>query len=173
MGVGESNRVRPMRRIVALGIDLSIIAVWAAVAGLVALVLGWIGLRFETAAGRDALAFVTLVLPVALTFAYQEAGPRQATLGKRRMGLVAVDGNGSRLAPGRSLARSALKLLPWQLGHSAVFRLVADADSVAWLIVSLVAQAIVLVSLSMVVLGAQGRALHDVVAGTRVAVRKS
>jgi len=161
-----------MRRVSAFVIDLSIVAVWAAIAGLVALALGWIGVRFETAASRDALAFVTLILPVTLTFAYQEAGPRQATFGKRRMGLVVVDRRGNSLAPGRSLARSALKLLPWQLGHSAVFRLVADADSVAWLIVSLVAQAIVMVSLSKVVLGAHGRALHDVVAGTRVVAER-
>lgn len=69
----------------------------------------------------DALAFATLVLPVALYFARGDASRNGGTWGKQRMGLCVQTVGGARIGFGRSLLRSALKFLPWQIAHTALF----------------------------------------------------
>ncbi len=71
----------------------------------------------------DALAFLTVILPVILYFASQEASTRMASWGKRRLGLQVLTRNGGRLGFGRSLLRSAFKFLPWQMAHTALFHI--------------------------------------------------
>ncbi len=158
-------------RIKAAAIDLSIIVGWLAFSGLV----GW-GLRFlqlldlgtESAATRDLFAFVTVVLPVMVTFALMEASPRRATPGKHRVGLVVADQHGQRLSGGRSLARSVVKFVPWQMAHTAVFHLLAGSTATAYVVLSIAAQFLVLASVGMMALDSQHRALHDLIARTRV-----
>ena len=50
----------------------------------------------------DLITFVTLVLPVILYFTLQEGSPRQATWGKRKMGLRVVTATGASLKIGRA-----------------------------------------------------------------------
>src|SRR5574337_866688 len=50
----------------------------------------------------DLLTFITLVLPVILYFALQEGSPRQATWGKRKMGLRVVTAAGASLSTGQA-----------------------------------------------------------------------
>lgn len=71
---------------------------------------------------KDAIAFVTLVLPVGLYFALQESSPRQSTWGKRKAGLRVVNANGGRLTRRQALLRTAVKLLPWQIAHTSIYR---------------------------------------------------
>jgi uncharacterized RDD family membrane protein YckC len=68
-------------------------------------------------------AFLMLVLPVILYFALLECSPWQATWGKRKMGLCVVDTHGARLSFPRSLVRSLLKFLPWELTHACLWRI--------------------------------------------------
>ena len=69
----------------------------------------------------DLIAFLTLVLPVILYFTLQESSPRQATWGKRKAGLLVVNGREERLTGGRAFLRSFLKILPWQIAHTSLF----------------------------------------------------
>ncbi len=163
-------------RIKAAAIDLSIIAGWAAFAGLV----GWglrlldiLDLQLETAATRDAFAFATLVLPVTLTFTLMEASLRQATPGKHRVGLVVVDQDEQRLSFGRSFARSILKFAPWQMAHTALFHLFADSTATGYLVLSIAAQVLVLASVGTMAVDSQHRALHDLITLTRVRTQPS
>jgi uncharacterized RDD family membrane protein YckC len=71
----------------------------------------------------DLLAFTTVVVPVTLYFALSEASGHRATWGKRRVGLVVLSSDGTRLGLGRSVLRSALKFLPWQIAHSSLFHI--------------------------------------------------
>ncbi|MCL7970556.1 MAG: RDD family protein [marine benthic group bacterium] len=71
----------------------------------------------------DLVAFLTLVLPVILSFALSEASDVGATVGKRRIGLRVVGPGGTRLRLPRSLVRSGLKFLPWQMAHTAMFHI--------------------------------------------------
>lgn len=69
----------------------------------------------------DLIAFLTLVLPVILYFTLQEGSSRRSTWGKRRVGLLVVDDNGSKLTFWRAFLRSFLKFLPWQIAHTSLF----------------------------------------------------
>lgn len=72
--------------------------------------------------GGHAMAFLALTVPVALYFALSEASRAGATLGKRALGLRVVALEGGRVSPGRSLARSAIKLAPWEVAHTALWQ---------------------------------------------------
>lgn len=157
------------RRLGASGLDVGIVLVWAGATGALGALLRTLGREPTTAAGWDAYAFATLVLPVTLTFAAFEASPRRATPGKRRLGLSVTDRSGRRLRPARSLARSAVKFAPWQAAHTAVFHLLDGSEEPGLAVLSIGAQTVVLASTVFMSLDREHRALHDLVAGTRVA----
>ncbi len=58
-------------------------------------------------------AFLFVTLPITLYFALSESSLRQATWGKRRVGLKVIDHQGERISFWRSLARTALNFIPW------------------------------------------------------------
>lgn len=155
--------------------DLLVIAVWFAVLTAVGALVRAVLPETGTAPSADALlgidvaAFAATVLPVGLYLAIGEAGARQASLGKRGAGLQVVTVDGERPGAGRIALRTAVKLLPWQLAHIAVARLILGVDepAITWTTdaLSLVIPA---VSLTMALADPQRRALHDRVAGTRV-----
>jgi uncharacterized RDD family membrane protein YckC len=71
----------------------------------------------------DLIAFITLVLPVALYFSLQESSPRQATWGKHKAGIRVVDAKGETLSRTRAFVRSLFKLVPWQIAHTCIFQM--------------------------------------------------
>lgn len=71
----------------------------------------------------DLLAFMTLVLPVILYFTLQESSPRQATWGKRKVGVRVTTVDGRRLTGKQAFVRSFLKFLPWQIAHTCIFHI--------------------------------------------------
>ena len=120
----------------------------------------------------DLLAFSTLVLPVILYFALTEASSRRATLGKRRMRVAVVDERGNRLGIGRSLLRSGLKFLPWQVAHTSLFQIpgwpmaveTIPPAAIVGLSVSLILVALFIAGL----LTPSRRTLYDLLSGSRV-----
>lgn len=172
--MSEDARTRPRElatlaaRVKAATWDLVVVAIWAGIAALAGVAYRLTGTELATPLASDIFAFSTLVAPVVLTFAYQEASPRRATFGKQRVGLVVVDSGKGRLGFGRSLARSLVKFTPWQLGHTAVFGLMADPTRPGLIALAMGSQSLVLVSVLLVWLSPESRALHDLVAGTRV-----
>lgn len=159
----------PGRRFLAMGMDLLMIAGWAALAGLVAVVLHLTHAVPTAASGQDALAFLTLVLPVVLTFVRQEAGPSHATWGKHRLGMIVTDAAGRRPSTTQIVARNLVKFAPWQAAHTTVFHLLAGSTASWLLVTSIGAQLFVLLSALALVVDPQHRSLHDRLAGTRVA----
>lgn len=90
------------------------------------------------------------------------------------MGLKVLDREGEHMSKGRSMARSSLKFLPWQMSHTAMFHIpgfpAAAAEQPGWSVVVLVL-AWVLVALYIIgitAIGGGGRTLYDRVAGTSV-----
>ncbi len=71
----------------------------------------------------DLFAFLILVMPVTLYFALCESSVRQATWGKRRLRLRVTSSEGARIRLPRSLVRSGLKFLPWQIAHTSLFHI--------------------------------------------------
>jgi uncharacterized RDD family membrane protein YckC len=84
------------------------------------------------------------------------------------MRLVVTDAHGRPPGFRRAFVRTAVKFLPWQLGHTAVFHLAGGSTSPAFVVLSVGAQGLILASVAVLAMDPRHRALHDWVAGTRV-----
>ncbi len=118
----------------------------------------------------NVIGFVTLIVPITVTAAGFEGSARHATPGKRALRLTVERSVGGGAGFVRSLVRNGIKYaLPWELGHTAVFALFGStAAPPLWVTIVLVA-AYAIPIVSLVLLLATGRALHDRVARTAVA----
>jgi uncharacterized RDD family membrane protein YckC len=99
------------------------------------------------------------------------AGPRQATLGHRALGVSVVTLDGQPVSAGRSLLRSAVMLMGWELAHVAMFvpRNFATEDAAPWQYVGLVAATAYLMADIVTVVATGGRrSIADLVVGTRL-----
>jgi uncharacterized RDD family membrane protein YckC len=116
-------------RFVAFLLDYLIIAAYIVVLIVVSVLLGFGPLRqtfqslFANPNSGEISAFLLLVLPVILYFALFESSSWQATWGKRKVGLRVMTNHGERLSFGRSLVRSLIKFLPWELTHACLWRI--------------------------------------------------
>lgn len=111
-------------RIRAFGLDYLVILAYGVLLVAVGLLLQSVlaPLFSRSAATAEATAFLLVTLPVSLYFALSESGGSQGTWGKRRMGLKVVDARGERIGLMRSLVRSAVKFIPWELAHFVIWR---------------------------------------------------
>lgn len=120
-------------------------------------------------------AYVVSAVPPAIATviaARAESGPRQATWGKRRVGLRVEDlATGDRITFGRALARNTIKILiPWQTGHvttiAAIWGGFEEGDPLAY------SASVVLygsmAAFAVMCLRGSGRGPHDLLAGTVV-----
>lgn len=73
--------------------------------------------RLTTGPRIEAWVLLTVSAPSWLYFAWSESSRRGATLGKRLLKLEVARTTGARLSFGRALARTLLKLVPWELAH--------------------------------------------------------
>jgi len=154
-------------------LDLLAIVGWIALLSAAAAVLRlWVpGGVYPTAPlAVDAAAFAATVLPTWIYLTVCESGPGQATWGKRRAGLRVVSQRGRETAGSARIAgRNAVKVLPWQLAHIAVARLILGVGAPVVIAVPyILSLTIPCVSIVMAWRDDQHRALHDRVAGTRV-----
>lgn len=117
----------PKRRLVAFAYDYIVIAMYIGVLAGISLLIEPVGelLRqrlFTTPVTSDLAGFVLLILPVILYFTLQEGSARGSTWGKRRTGVRVVSVQGEPIGYGRALLRAAVKFLPWQIAHTAIFQ---------------------------------------------------
>lgn len=114
-------------RLQAFGVDYLVIAAY-----LVALVGAALAAQrlapgsttglFGNPGSGELTGFLLLTLPVTLYFALMESSARQATWGKQKLSLRVMGRDGQRLSRGRSLARTALKFVPWELAHACIWQ---------------------------------------------------
>ena len=69
------------------------------------------------------VAFVLVTLPTTLYFAGSESSRGQATWGKRRLKLKVADRHGDRIGFWRSLGRTLLKFIPWEISHTLIWQI--------------------------------------------------
>jgi uncharacterized RDD family membrane protein YckC len=169
------------QRIGAFLLDYLIIAAYLVLLVIIGVGLGFGPLRgvframFADPNSSEFSAFLLLVLPVVLYFALLECSPWQATWGKRKMGLRVTDTHGVRISFPRSLVRSLLKFVPWELTHACLWRipgwpLAPSTPSpvvTAGLVLVWVLVAAYLVSM---IVSKKHQALYDWIAGTFVIV---
>lgn len=171
------------RRLLAALIDYAIVIGWVAIllGGTLAVdfvAFGGVVNLFDTIGigGSEAVAFASLTLPVGVYLWATEAGGRNATVGKRAMGLRVLSTNGSAPSAAAVLLRTIVKLLPWEFAHFFVFQVtyyslhLGRPDSApAWVIAGLVAANLIpLGYVGCVILTPSRRGPHDFAAGTVV-----
>ena len=153
-------------RVLASLWDYLVVLAILAVGGLVALTFH--GPAALSVGQTDA---VVLAVSVAPTWAYLTVSESavQATWGKRCRRLQVITVTGRRPGVARCAVRNAVKLLPWQLAHVAVVRMVLEVDDVALTAVAYVAGVALAVTTVLTAWRTiDHRALHDLVAGTMV-----
>jgi uncharacterized RDD family membrane protein YckC len=158
-------------RIVATVIDVACMLPWIGVVAAAGAVLWVTGVTHsvDDIVG-NVLGFVTLIVPITVTASGFEGSARHATPGKRLLRLTVERSIGGGPGFSRSLLRNGIKYaLPWELAHTAVFALIGSTGHTeAWVIIVLAAAYAVPI-VSLVLLLATGRALHDRVVRTTVA----
>lgn len=128
------------------------------------------GLRPETGPEIWLFLLATFSLPSWLYFVLCESGAGGATVGKRLAGLQVRTVNGGRIGPGRSLVRTAVKLLPWELVHWSAFGLSSSLQSFSPRQTTGLALAWVLLAAWLISAARSGgrASIHDRLAGTEV-----
>jgi|CXWK01.1.fsa_nt_gi uncharacterized RDD family membrane protein YckC len=126
MTVPPLNAAGFRARLSAFALDYIVMFIYIAVLTAVGFILtrlapALVGRAFGKHWSSQLIVIVVLTLPITLYFALFESSTKQATLGKRRMGLVVTDREGRRLNLTRSLARSLLKFVPWELAHTCIW----------------------------------------------------
>jgi len=115
------------QRVKAFALDYIIILLYlAALTILFLLVNSLFGVNqwlFSDRIRAQLTGFFLITLPVALYFAFGESSVQQATWGKKRGGLMVTDTNGVRISFWRSLARTFLKFIPWELSHTLIWQI--------------------------------------------------
>lgn len=163
------SAVRPvLRRLAAYAIDVALLAaVLIPVAfGLQALV----GYRPDTGIGVWLATLLTISLPSWTYFMVADAAFGGVTVGKRLFGLRAraLDGGGIPLS--HAVVRTAIKLVPWELTHAAMFALAPRLGDFSGLQITLLWLVYALFAAYLAVALRTGgeRSLHDLAAGTAV-----
>jgi uncharacterized RDD family membrane protein YckC len=114
-------------RVLAFGLDYLIITAYL----IVTIAAGWListafpniqRALFSNAVTGEISGFLIITLPVTLYYALSEASSRQATWGKHRRGLKVIGHSQGRISLSRSLARSLLKFVPWELSHALIWQ---------------------------------------------------
>lgn len=118
--------------------------------------------------------FLLITLPVYLYFGVCEGSKSQATWGKQKMGIVVTDVHGRPIGLGRSLLRSAIKFIPWELAHFTVWHTVLPSGFTERFLYSLfaVVYGLVLLYLISPLLNKNKQTVYDMIAGTVVRRRE-
>lgn len=159
------------RRIVAWLVDWLCFLVWLAALAAIGIPLYLSGVTSEwSAATTNVVSALVTAVPLTIFLAVLESGTRQASVGKRVMGLKVVSvRDGARLSFASALLRNALKVaVPWTIGHAAAIALVGSTTMSPGLMI-LTAAAYVLPLVYVVTLFVrEGRTPYDRAGGARV-----
>jgi len=119
-GIGE--------RVAAFGFDYIIIAGYLLFIVVVGLIVNRFFPTFTSSLFGNPLfgqttGFLLITLPVSLYYILFEASAWQATWGKQRKGLKVTRTDGTRLTLPRSIGRTLLKFIPWELTHTCIWQI--------------------------------------------------
>jgi uncharacterized RDD family membrane protein YckC len=117
------------RRIVAWLVDWLCFLVWLALLAAIGIPLYLSGVTGQwSAAATNVVSALVTAVPLTVFLAVLESGTRQASVGKRVLGLrVVAARDGGRLSFATALLRNALKVaVPWTIGHAAAIALVGS-----------------------------------------------
>ncbi|WKZ38355.1 MAG: RDD family protein [Anaerolineales bacterium] len=126
---------------------------------------------FRSGWNTQAYTLLTMSLPTWLYFALSEISPRGGTLGKRLLNLKTVTkGSQGKMTLPQSLARTLVKLLPWEMAHLAnnlPMPMWYDPDP-GFRVAFLLSPILVSVYIALTFLTKERQSLHDLAARTVV-----
>jgi uncharacterized RDD family membrane protein YckC len=162
------------RRVGAFALDYLIILVYLVALTLFSFLInaffssnGWL---FADRVRAQVIGFVFITLPVSLYFIFSEASTRQATWGKQRLGLRVVDRHGNRISLWRSVARTGLKFIPWELAHTLIWQISFTPNQYSQLITGgfIIVYALIGANIASMVFRKDRQTLYDFLTGTFV-----
>lgn len=115
--------------------------------------------------------FLLVTLPVSLYFAIGDSFLFKGTYGKRKMKIQVVDGQGQPIGIMRSIVRTILKFLPWELSHFLVYRLVSLGEGefpLHLMLIGSLVYLLIFVYILSVIFSKENRSLYDRLSGTKV-----
>jgi uncharacterized RDD family membrane protein YckC len=115
-------------------------------------------------------AVLNFSVPTWTYFVLSDSSANGATMGKRLLGLRVVWLTGGRVSRARALARTAVKVLPWETAHlSALALSTGAADFRHWQVMGLlIANGLAVVYFVVAACTRGRRSVHDFVAATEV-----
>jgi len=121
-------------------------------------------------ATAELTGFFMITLPVSLYFILCECSKWQGTLGKRKMGIRVVDRFGQRIGIVRSVVRTVIKFLPWEVAHFGIWQLILPStlSEMTVLIILNAVNLAILVYLLIPLTNKRKKNIYDWSAGTMV-----
>jgi uncharacterized RDD family membrane protein YckC len=169
---GESGvQVSLGRRIAAFGVDYVFISLYMLLLVLIGVTVPSFTRVFEF--GGQVAGIVVLTIPVMLYFSLWEASRHAATPGKRALGVRVVRSSGERLTLRGSIARSAVKFIPWELAHTFLWRIPGwpqpEGEIPAWIVAGFVGVwSIVALNVVLALRTKRGQTAYDLAADSVV-----
>ena len=157
-----------IRRLFAYGFDVLVLAVvLVPFAFAIGAVLGTDDLTGPDVWVRQ---LATISVPAWAYFILTDRLGRGRSIGKRALGLATRGADGAPPGWAAAIARTALKLLPWELVHIAFFAIAGSFERVEPIQLAVAGASYVLMAVYLVValLNGGARSVPDIVASTRV-----
>jgi uncharacterized RDD family membrane protein YckC len=162
------------KRAGAFALDYMVILLYLLILGLLFFLLNSLGVDpswlFADRVRAQLSGFLLVTLPVTLYFALGESSLQRATWGKKRLGLQVTGYNGERISFRRSLVRSTLKFIPWEIAHTAVWTITfSPIDTPAWVNISIIfVYALIGLNLGFLIFTKRHQSVYDLLTKTRV-----
>ncbi|NOK58864.1 MAG: RDD family protein [Chloroflexi bacterium AL-W] len=157
------------RRIAAYSIDILILF---SILGPLSLLMVWLLGTPQEGLAIWRAAVLSFSLPAWSYFILSHQSRRGATPGKRLLNVFVSDIAGQRISLGRAFARTAIKLLPWELTHMVlVFATNSQQFTVPQQTLLIMANLLLVIYLAVVFLTRGRRSVHDFIADTLVGIR--
>ncbi len=157
-----------LRRLAAFAIDCGLLGIYAGVLFTISPFLR--PLFTGSPYMAEFTGFLLLTLPFAIYFAICEASSWSASVGKKVMKLHVVDFSTSkRVHFSKSLLRSIVKFLPWELAHFAIWHAFIFASSLQYIAMgALTVSYILMIAYAVGLIRRPHRTLYDRFAQTKV-----
>lgn len=164
-----------LQRVAAFVLDYGIILIYLAVITFFSFLMNslfsvneWL---FTDRIRAQIIGFLLITLPVTVYFVFSESSARQASWGKQRLGLKVADHNGNRISFWRSVARTGLKFVPWELAHTLIWQISFTPNQFSQLIIAGFGTVYFLIgaNIASLIFRKDRQTLYDLLAGTYVA----
>ena len=160
-----------IRRFTALLIDFLLFSIYAVALFLVSPIVG--PLFQKSAVQSEIVGFILLVVPVFLYFFLFEASHFKATPGKLLFKLNVIKVDGTNFSYKDSFIRSAIKFVPWEIAHFAIWQLVFPNSSFSYIaeILLIITNILLVIYIVFPFFNRKARAIYDYVVHTILVVR--